>query len=76
MVVILRLNTSVVFICMRLSVPMFSLFQDMGFDYYIVAESFETSVPWDRFVFGFFYQYDIVLRLSLRCKLSDFLIHR
>jgi len=24
--------------------------RDLGFDYYIVAESFETSVPWDRWV--------------------------
>lgn len=22
--------------------------RDLGFEYYIVAESFETSVPWDR----------------------------
>ena len=25
-----------------------SIQQDLGFDYGIVAESFETSVPWDR----------------------------
>lgn len=22
--------------------------RDLGFDYYIIAESFETSAPWDR----------------------------
>lgn len=22
--------------------------QDLGLDYYVVGESFETSVPWDR----------------------------
>jgi alkyldihydroxyacetonephosphate synthase len=24
--------------------------RDMGFDYYIIAESFETSVAWDRVI--------------------------
>ena len=27
---------------------MFYMFQDLGFEYFIVSESFETSVPWDR----------------------------
>ena len=22
--------------------------QDLGMDYYVIGESFETSVPWDR----------------------------
>ena len=26
----------------------FSLIRDFGLDYRIVAESFETSVPWDK----------------------------
>ena len=25
-----------------------SFLQDFGLDYYIIAESFETTVPWDR----------------------------
>ena len=58
------IGKSVLFICMRVSVLMFSLFQDIGFDYYIVAESFETSVPWDRFVFDFF---RIFLKLKQFC---------
>ena len=35
------------------------MFQDLGFEYYIVAESFETSVPWDRYeAFSFRIKYE------------------
>ena len=29
------------------------ILQDLGFEYFIAAESLETSVPWDRYVFYF-----------------------
>lgn len=28
--------------------PIFYSEQDLGMDYYVIGESFETSVPWDR----------------------------
>jgi len=40
--------------------------QDLGFEYYVVAESFETSVPWDRYVMKrleFLINFDLILKL-------------
>lgn len=39
-----------VLIILQFDVLMLLLFhdQDLGMDYYVIGESFETSVPWDR----------------------------
>jgi alkyldihydroxyacetonephosphate synthase len=34
---------------------MIAYLRDVGLDYRIVAESFETSVPWDRVIGSFVY---------------------
>lgn len=46
------------------SFPSFAL-QDLGFDYGIVAESFETSVPWDRV---YTLCHNVKHRITLECK--------